>query len=617
MDDRPAEPPPPDELSHHPPALSAPPDPAAETLAQARHRAERLLTLNDASRELTALRTVPEVCEIMYTQTRRVIDCTVFYVALHEPEHDEVEIMLMIDSDRRYAPRRIPLTGSHLIGKIIATRQAIVRETSAQLSDAPRILTDGQLRPASALLVPMLAGDRVVGVISAQSYEEHAYSPDDILTLQSLANQAAVVIENARLYEQARGWISELEAVQELGMDLNRLESIDDIVRSVAGSIEALLPFDAYRIMLIEAETQDLVPVAYDSRLPEFNSANPDDLRIHVGEGVTGWSASVGEPLLIGDAAAHSKAVLVPGLPVVDESMLIAPMRRDQIVLGVIVLSKLGRNQYRPEHLRLLQIFADHAAAAISNARLFAKEQERVDKLNELDQLRKDFVSTVTHELRTPLTSILGYTEMLQHFWDRLASARQKDMVQKVEISAKRLQRLVEDLLVASRIDSGVLTFSLESVELAPQIQQAIVEITAKFRGQIVTQEAPAGPVFVQADAQRVQQVLVNLLDNAAKYSPEGSPIAVRWEVDGGYAVVRVRDVGPGIDEAALGVLFTRFGKLAQTARAGHVGTGLGLFISRQLIEAMGGTIWVESRLGSGSTFLFKLPTSRRAFIDR
>ena len=192
-----------------------------------------------------------------------------------------------------------------------------------------------------------------------------------------------------------------------------------------------------------------------------------------------------------------------------------------------------------------------------------------------------------------------------------------KRMVHKIAVSANRLQRLVEDLLAASRIDGGVLPMTLGPVELAPQVQQAVVEITSKFRGQAIAQEGADEAIFVQADAHRVQQVLVNLLDNAAKYSPEGSLITVRWRVDADFVVIDVLDAGPGMDNGALDILFTRFGKLAQTARAGHVGTGLGLFISRQLIEAMGGAIWVETQLGRGSTFSFKLPRSTTMFTDR
>jgi len=579
-------------------------------LADARRRAERLATLNDASRELTALRDIPEVCETIYTQVRRVLDCSVFYMGLYYPERDVVELVLTMDKGERFPGRLVPAHES-LVGQVVATRMPVVRDTVAALRGASRLLTQGDGGPRSAMIVPMLLADRVVGVISAQSYEEHAYSPDDVQMLQSLANQAAVVIENSRLYEQARGWISQLEVVQRLSMELNRLDSVTAIAGSVARSIEALLPFDAYRIMLVDYAARELVPIAFGATRHEYDAQSIDSLRMPLGEGITGWSALTGEPLVVDDAAAHPLALEIPGTPPVLESMLVVPMRRDQTVLGVLTLSKLGLRQYSAEHLRLLRIFADQAATAIANAQLYESERQRVNKLRELDQLRKDFVSTVTHELRTPLTGILGFTETLLNFWDRLSPERQKEMVYKIQSSTARLNRLVHDLLVVSRVEAGSLSLAMNPVDLRAQVQQAVVEITAKYRDQSIVVADHDEPVVLFADAHRVQQVLVNLIDNAVKYSPEQSPITVSWRRDGDYAIVSVCDQGPGIAEESRPMLFTRFGKIAQVARAGHVGTGLGLYISRQLVEAMGGDIWVETALGEGSTFLFKLPLSQ------
>ncbi|MDB5074482.1 MAG: multi-sensor signal transduction histidine kinase, partial [Chloroflexi bacterium] len=513
----------------------------------------------------------------------------------------------MIDQGVRYPVYSIPADES-LIGQTISTKEPLVRDTIEELRLASGLVTQGQGKPRSVMFVPMLIGDRVVGIISAQSYLEHAYNSDDVQTLQSLAHQAAVVIENARLYEQARGWIGQLEVVQKLGMELNRLDSVEGIAHSVARSIEALLPFDAYRIMLIEEDSQELVPIAFGATRSEYDAQSVDSLRLRLGEGITGWSAASGESLLVDDAETHPHAVDIPGSVPIDESMLVVPMRRDQAVLGVLTLSKLGLRQYSAEHLRLLQIFADQAATAISNAQLYEGEQRRANKLKALDQLRTDFVSTVTHELRTPLTGILGFTETLLSFWDRLPPTRQKEMVYKIQTSTARLNRLVQDLLVTSRVETGSLSLAFAPVDLTPQVQQAVLEITSKFRGQMIIQEPPEEATFVYADAHRVQQIVVNLLDNAAKYSPENSPIGIGWWAADGFAQVQVRDEGPGIDDDSRPLLFTRFGKLNQTARAGHVGTGLGLYISRQLVEAMGGSIWLEPEPSRGSTFCFKLP---------
>jgi len=226
--------------------------------------------------------------------------------------------------------------------------------------------------------------------------------------------------------------------------------------------------------------------------------------------------------------------------------------------------------------------------------------------------MRRDFVSTVTHELRTPMTGILGFSETLLTYWDRMSQTHQKELVGKIQISTERLNRLVQDLLLATGVEAGTLSLSPARVDLVPQIQQAVLEVTSKYRGQEIRVESPTDPVFVYADAQRIQQVAVNLLDNAAKYSPEGSPLLIRWTVADDQTQVQVQDFGPGISKDGLMVLFTRFGKITQTVRAGHLGTGLGLYISKQLVEAMGGRIWVDTEPGRGSTFSFSLPLAHR-----
>jgi signal transduction histidine kinase len=358
----------------------------------------------------------------------------------------------------------------------------------------------------------------------------------------------------------------------------------------------------------VDYAANELVPIAFGATKPEYDAQSVESLRMPVGEGIAGWAALTGEAQVVDNTVAHQHSLPVPGTPEIDESMLVAPMQRDQRVLGVLTLSKLGLRQYSAEHLRVLRIFADQAATAIANAQLYESERQRAEKLRELDQLRKDFVSTITHELRTPLTAILGYTETLLNFWERLDLERQQDMVRRIHLSTSRLDRLVKDLLVATRVDAGALSLNPGVVDLAVQVQQAVTEIATKFGGLTIVQRAPEEPMFVFADAHRVQQVLVNLLDNAAKYSPEDNVITVSWRQEDGCAVVCVADRGIGIAPEDLPRLFTRFGKIAQVARQGHVGTGLGLYISRQLVEAMGGEIWVNSTPAVGSTFCFRLP---------
>jgi signal transduction histidine kinase len=304
-------------------------------------------------------------------------------------------------------------------------------------------------------------------------------------------------------------------------------------------------------------------------------------------------------------------------------SALLIPLFLRDALVGAITVGWTGQpHRFRVRELDIARGVSRLVGVALQNARLYRevtrqaernavlyeREREAVERLQELDQLRSDFVSTVSHELRTPLTGIKGFTATLLSYWERMDEARRLEMVRKVHGSCRRLERLVQDLLLISRVESGVLPVRRTVAEFAPLVEGAVREVEGNYRGQEIQVRPPAQPLIVLADPDRVQQVLVNLLDNAAKYSPEGRPIRVRWNRAGHAVRVSVVDCGPGIERANCARLFTRFGKLDRHARAGHGGTGLGLYISKSLVEAMDGGIAVRSRPGWGSIFSFTLP---------
>lgn len=353
-----------------------------------------------------------------------------------------------------------------------------------------------------------------------------------------------------------------------------------------------------------------------------------------------------GDPLpdAAGDAGRDLQAVLARGEPVVVEqakgtdagalvdrlgltSALLIPLFLHDALVGAITVGWTGPpHRFRVRELDIARgvsrlvgvalqnarLYRDVTRQAELNARLYEREREAVQRLQELDQLRNDFVSTISHELRTPLTGIKGFSETLLSYWGRLDDTKRIEMVRKVNAASNRLERLVQDLLFISRIESGVLPLRSLATPLAPLVQGAVQEVEGKYRGQEIQVRPPPEALTVLADSDRVQQILVNLLDNAAKYSPEGRPIRVRWVREHGRARVYVVDRGPGIDLDDFARLFTRFGKLDRTPRVGHGGTGLGLYISKSLVEAMGGSITVRSRPGWGSIFTFTLPLAVR-----
>jgi signal transduction histidine kinase len=261
--------------------------------------------------------------------------------------------------------------------------------------------------------------------------------------------------------------------------------------------------------------------------------------------------------------------------------------------------------------------FADRLARALRNARLYSMELQANARLQAVLRLQDDFVATISHELRTPLTSILGFAENLTTFWPIMDEKRRLAGIERIHNAGMRLDRLVRDLLQLARTDPDALRLAPRPLVLGGLIAQAVGEITAKYPDQDIQVDPAIEHATLWADPDRLIQVLVNLLDNAAKHSPIGQSILVEWEQEDGWCTLSVSDRGRGIQPGDVQNLFRRFGKIDTVVRAGYVGTGLGLYICKQLTEAMGGAIWYEpGPAGTGSRFRVRLPLAQQALHD-
>ena len=286
------------------------------------------------------------------------------------------------------------------------------------------------------------------------------------------------------------------------------------------------------------------------------------------------------------------------------QSYASAPMRLDGEPLGVLSVGQRTTAQFDDDALSLLQALAQEAALAIRNARLYQREREQVQKLRTLEQLQRSFISTVSHELRTPLTCIKTSVDLLHD----AAPAVQAELLDTVAHHTGRLESLVADLLESTCLEARQVTLATQPTDLRCIVERTVASLAPLMeqKKQYLETTLPDEPALADVDRRRIEQALTNLLSNAHKFTPKGGHIQVTLERGGGELVIAVTDDTDFFPREQQAHLFQRFYVIPDGT--GKVGLGLGLYITRQLVELHGGHVWVESEPARGSTFFIALP---------
>ena len=343
-------------------------------------------------------------------------------------------------------------------------------------------------------------------------------------------------------------------------------------------------------------------------------------MALEAGEGITGKVHEAGQARLMATAAEVAEAMgdlqpanlatLTHALPsgTLPHSALAVPLQVSPRKLGVLVLQTVERpTGFDPSDLPFVQTLADLIALAIDRAHS-TEAAAAVQEARHADQLRSEVMATLSHELRTPLASIKGYSTALLLEETDWPEHKRREFLHLIDEECDNLQAMISEVLDSALIDAGQLTIEPQPVRL-PRLVHALVE---DFRNRTERHhfviDFPANFPLVEADPRRIRQVLRNILDNALKYSPAGGLVVVRGEIRPADVVVSVADQGVGISPEDLIPLFEKYFRV-KSATGYHVaGTGLGLPVARAIVEALGGHIWAESKLGQGTTLYFSLP---------
>ncbi len=600
-----------------------------------------------------------------------------------------------------------------LAGWVVEHRQAaLVRNTGDDPRWLRRIVPGGDGDSRSAICVPLLAREHVVGVLTVVHPKAGHFGEENLALLQAIADQAGIAVENARLFRAEQDRRRFAATLQEIARAISATLEPALVFPAVLEQLERVVRYDSASILLIEGEDLQLVAArGFADNVGVLGMRLPLDDKLLVGRVL-----ATRQPVVSPDVQAETGWLLPDNLPEAGQihGWIGAPLIVRDHAVGLLNVDSRVVGAYRQQDAEEVMAFADQAAAAVANAQLFAETQaarrryatlfedsidpvlittpegevteanvaaqeylgaslpelrgrdirtlhapkaeapsadslqagetlayeataahrdgrqlafevhaKRIDTAPHptlqwifrdvseraaLDDLRRDLTSMIFHDLRSPLGNIISSLGMLQ---ESLSDSDEttRAVLSIAQRSSRRLSRLVESLLDLGQLETGQAVLHKTQASMSALIAEAVEEIhpLAEARGHMIQFSLPKGePLVVEMDVEMIRRVMINLLENAIKYTRSPGRIAVFGRREADAVVVGVRDSGPGIAPQDHKAIFEKFARLGQEGQP--KGLGLGLAFSRMAVEAHAGAIWVESDLGQGSTFSFSLP---------
>ena len=444
---------------------------------------------------------------------------------------------------------------------------------------------------------------------------------DELQTLGDELNRTATRLEESyaglerKVAERTRDLteaLQRLTALSEVGRAVSSTLDLQTVLNSIVVHAGPLAGADGCAIYEYDEATQEFHLRAthnYDPALVASIGASP----LRKGEGVMGRAAEQGEPIQIPDITqpgayeTRQRDVLVrAGF----RALLSVPLLFEDRIIGSLSVNRKAPGEYSPDVIELLKTFATQSVLSLENARLFREIADKSRELEIASQHKSEFLANMSHELRTPLNAIIGFSEVLLERMFGEMNDKQTEYLQDIMGSGRHLLSLINDILDLSKVEAGRMELEPSEFHLPTALDDACTLVRERAsRRDIalrVTVDEQIGEV--RADERKIKQVMLNLLSNAIKFTPEGGRIEVRAVRVNGFSQVSVTDTGIGIAPEDQAAVFDEFRQVGTNA-ARREGTGLGLALCRKFIELHGGTIWVQSQVGAGSTFTFTIPT--------
>ncbi|MBA3331606.1 MAG: response regulator [Actinobacteria bacterium] len=599
--------------------------------------------LSAALEQQTATSEILRVIASSPTDLQRVLDtlvesaarlCDATTAGIQQQEGDHLRVVASfgfsrfdtLSSAERYTLGYVPATPGTASGRAMLERRTIHIHDMAEAarSEYPDSL-ENQRRHGqrSQVVTPLLRGGVPIGILAVHRYEVRRFTDRQIDLLETFADQAVIAIENTRMFqglqtrtqELARS-VQELEALGEVGQAVSSTLDLQQMLTTIVAHADQLAGTDGGAIYEYDEATELLYLRAtqkFDAALAEILLATP----LQMGEGAVGRAAVARGPVQIPDmleAGAYQGRLRETLTGAGYRAVLALPLLREDRVLGGLVLSRKSRGEFPPNVVDLVKTFASQSSVAIQNARLFREIEDKSLQLEVVSRHKSEFLANMSHELRTPLNAIIGFSEVLLEKMFGELNDKQAEYLRDILTSGQHLLSLINDILDLSKVEAGRMELETASFSLREALENGLTMLKERAGRHGVALELEVDPHLdvIEADERKLKQVVFNLLSNAVKFTPDGGRVEVTAHRVDGDVQVAVSDTGVGIAPEDQERIFEEFRQVGQGSAKAE-GTGLGLALTRRLVELQGGRIWVESEVGAGSTFTFTLPAARSA----